>query len=837
MKVRRSRFIVVTIVALCSFIACKPSPKPCAPGTVNKDGSGINGCECTVSAETCDLEDNDCDGAVDEGVQSLFYQDQDGDGFGGSVIVQACSAPVGFVSKPGDCQDFDANTQGATAEVCNQLDDDCDGQVDEGMRVLFYQDQDGDGFGGPVFVQACSTPPGFVSNPGDCQDFNASIYPSAAESCNLADDNCNGRADEGLATIALYRDNDGDGIAASNTVSQHACQASTEWVPAKDVDSDGKPDWDCNDADTTTYPGAPEVCGDSRDNTCSGYVDRICYSTCDGRWPFRLSYSLGNSAVRSADLNGDGHHEVIVNDSFGFALLDHDGSALLNYSAPVHNYGRGVSLVADIDDYDQYGPGIQSLEILTVNGSTPRYYKLLPNRTVTQYASSASVYDASTLLASDLDRDGKIEFLTGTGCEASGTKIFRFDRTRGAIDLAGSIPAPQGKCQYYPARTLTDLNGDGTAEFVFGNGYPYATDPSLWAGKLFAYRINPTTLGAQPYCPEGVCFNTDIAGLHSGGITSLFRFGTSLRASNVYYTANVPNAVNPSTYRIWEYDLNGSPTPDSPGETDTLLNGMTDVDRDGIPENFTDVASTGLFDVNSDGYPDRIYVSGSELRLSLWDPFRKAFIENVSSRARLSNSALALNSIWDLDADGRLDVLSSDASGNIHCQELGYDTWNKLSSVPPMPIHLNTRQWDNYEPNEGRDSDADGLPDEVVRIPSALTAKGDFYGYLSSVTDKDYYLVDADWGAAICVTAPLGNAYTLKVYSFADRWNNSTHVAGTDGVKDGLVWTDASGTQTKCFSHGLIAPYRSAEYKFIIGIEARGGSFSPYWPYWISTPK
>jgi hypothetical protein len=837
MQVRHAHFIAVTIFALCNFTACKPSPKPCAPGMVDKDGYKSNGCECVVSAETCDLEDNDCDGLVDEGVLSIFYQDQDGDGFGGTVVVQACSSPVGFVSRSGDCQDFDATTQGATAEVCNERDDDCDGQVDEGVQSLFYQDQDGDGFGGSTFVQSCAVPAGFVSTPGDCHDFNANIHPGTTESCNQVDDNCNGQSDEGLATQALYRDNDGDGFAASSTSIQRACGASTGWVPAKDADRDGDSDWDCNDADTTTYPGAPEICGDARDNSCSGYVDRICYNTCSGRWPFRQTYSIGYPAVRSADLNGDSRHEIIVNDSFGFALLDHAGSALLNYSAPAHNYARGQALVADIDDYDQYGPGIQSLEILTGNGDTPRFYKILPNGSVTQYASSTYVYDASIFLASDLDWDGKIEFLTGTWCESSGTKIFRFDRSNGAINLVGSISAPQGKCEYDAGRLLTDLDGDGKSEFVFGNGLGVSTTPSHWSGKLFAYRINPTTLGTQPYCAQGTCFNTNIAGLYEAHVHQLFRFGANLRTNVSYFSSNVPGTANPGTQRFWEYDLSGSPAPGSPSESNTLWQGLTDVNQDGVAENFTEVASIGLFDVNRDGYPDRIQTSGNELRLSLWDPVRKDFVENIYSRARLSNSELILRSIWDLDGDGRLDVLAVDATGNIYCQELGNDTWNKFSSVPPMPIHLKTNQWDNYEPNEGRDLDADGLPDEVVRLPSALTAQGDFYGYLSSATDKDYYLIDADWFARVCVTAPTGQSYRLKIYSFTDLWNNSTHAAGGDGAKDGLIWTDTSANRTKCFNYGATTPYRSGEYKFIIGIESNNGSFSPHWPYWIHAPK
>jgi hypothetical protein len=772
----RAHFLILIAGILLSLTGCNPHPEPCAPGTIDLDGASANGCECTVSAEICDLNDNDCDGAVDEGVQSLFYQDQDGDGFGGTSLIQACEAPTGFASRS-----------------------------------------------------------------GDCQDFNPAIHPEAAEICNQGDDNCNGQADEGVATQALYWDNDGDGFAAPHASTRQACQASTGWVPAKDADQDGEPDWDCNDADTTTYPGASEVCGDGRDNSCSGYVDRICYRACTGRWPFRLAHSRATISVRSVDLNGDGLHEVILNEDFGFALLKHDGSPLYEYSAPDHNYSRASSVVADIDDYDRYGPTIQTLEILSANGSTPRYYKLLADGLVTSYVTSPQVeaYDASDFLVSDLDRDGKVEFLTSTWCRADnvGTKIFRFNRETQTIELAGSVADPQNKCQYDAGRLLTDLDGDGLTEFVFGNGYAYATLPSYWSGNLFAYRIHPTTFGVQPYCSGGVCFTTAITGLYTAEVNKLIRFGSSLRTSTWHYTSNTPDTINPITARYWEYNLSGVPSPDSPSQTNNSWRGLTDVDRNGVPEDIVEAASVGLFDINGDGYPDRLHASGSMLLVSLWDPVSRSFVENVSSRARLSNTGLTLRSLWDLDADGQIDVLASDESGNIYCQELGLDTWNKLSSVPPMPIHLKTNQWDNYEPNEGTDRNGDGLPDEMIRIPSALTVKGDFYGYLSSASDKDYYVIDAGYAASICVTAPAGHSYTLKIYSLADLWNNESHAPVRDGRSDGLVWTDTSTSQTKCFHGSNVHPPRYVEYRIIVGIESQDGSFSNHWPYWISAPK
>jgi hypothetical protein len=73
------------------------------------------------------------------GALSTWYADADGDGYGNPAIAtQACSQPAGFVANNTDCNDANANAFPGAAEVCDNLDNDCDGQVDEGLTYLTY---------------------------------------------------------------------------------------------------------------------------------------------------------------------------------------------------------------------------------------------------------------------------------------------------------------------------------------------------------------------------------------------------------------------------------------------------------------------------------------------------------------------------------------------------------------------------------------------------------------------------------------------------------------------------------------------------------------------------
>ena len=215
------------------------------------------------AVEVCDGLDNNCNVDIDEGVLLAFYQDGDTDGFGNqSTESLSCSAPAGFVSDSSDCDDANSAVNPGATEICDQLDNNCNVQIDEGVLVLFFEDADNDFYGSATSsVSACTAPLGFVTNSSDCDDSNSAINPLATEACNGVDDNCNAQIDEGTLLI-FFEDSDVDGF-GNELVSELSCSAPAGFV------SDGT---DCDDTSGSVFPGAPEVCNEIDDN-CNSLFD------------------------------------------------------------------------------------------------------------------------------------------------------------------------------------------------------------------------------------------------------------------------------------------------------------------------------------------------------------------------------------------------------------------------------------------------------------------------------------------------------------------------------------------------------------------------------------
>jgi hypothetical protein len=168
-----------------------------------------------------------------------------------------------------DCDDLDAAMYPTNTEICDGLDNDCNGDIDddaEGAIEWFPdRDRDGYGYGTPDTepVLSCVRPDAHATSRDDCNDNDGAIHPNALERCNDLDDNCDLVPDDGVLKDAeWFLDRDRDGYGGGEMVGE-GCQLDPEWV---------RTDSDCNDVVDAINPNAREVC-DSADNDCDGLVD------------------------------------------------------------------------------------------------------------------------------------------------------------------------------------------------------------------------------------------------------------------------------------------------------------------------------------------------------------------------------------------------------------------------------------------------------------------------------------------------------------------------------------------------------------------------------------
>ncbi len=183
---------------------------------------------------------------------TLVTPDADGDGY------------VAIGSGGRDCDDSSNQARpGGPVEVCDGLDNDCVGGIDNGLpRTEFYRDADGDGVGAGTAVQACVAPTGYMVRSGDCDDANPNASPDNRELCNNFDDNCDGLRDEGF-NKSWYGDGDGDGYGDQNQMVE-SCASVSGYVQ---VSGTG---FDCNDSRADVHPGAVERCNGLDDNCANG---------------------------------------------------------------------------------------------------------------------------------------------------------------------------------------------------------------------------------------------------------------------------------------------------------------------------------------------------------------------------------------------------------------------------------------------------------------------------------------------------------------------------------------------------------------------------------------
>jgi hypothetical protein len=172
-------------------VACeKPSDEYVSSATAGDCDDGDSSMN-PARTEICDGKDNNCNGQPDEGFN----------------VGQSCTVGIGECARTGQyvCKADGSGTQcnaipgTPTPEVCDGLDNDCDGQIDDGVLLVFYKDTDGDGYTDGTTQVGCTAPSGYALSAilGDCNDNDPNINPARIEICgDEKDNNCNGQVDE-----------------------------------------------------------------------------------------------------------------------------------------------------------------------------------------------------------------------------------------------------------------------------------------------------------------------------------------------------------------------------------------------------------------------------------------------------------------------------------------------------------------------------------------------------------------------------------------------------------------------------------------------------------------
>ena len=221
--------------------------------------------------ESCNGQDEDCDGVIDEdsAVDAVaWFPDEDRDGYGDEERSdRACDPPEeGWILQGGDCNDGEAEIHPGVEEICDAVDQDCNKAIDDDAAdaVSWYRDVDEDGYGGDSEVIACNAPDDgavWQLDGGDCDDTDDARSPGIDEVCDGLDNDCDELTDDAdpdvdESTWAVYfRDHDGDGFGDA-TDQELACGP-----PKGFVDDDS----DCDDDEAEVHPGATEIC----DTTCT----------------------------------------------------------------------------------------------------------------------------------------------------------------------------------------------------------------------------------------------------------------------------------------------------------------------------------------------------------------------------------------------------------------------------------------------------------------------------------------------------------------------------------------------------------------------------------------